>query len=406
MRVLGAVGFGLGLIALATIVALTPAGQRWNGDVRLFAHYASLTFSGDLGRTAFLSWYPPLALGPLTLPLAAGDGPAYVLALAAEMAAVATAGLLLLLRFADRLGGARRSATAFALLACAMAAVVAWRYDIVPAVVSLASLVALVSGGWLVAGLALGITAGLKVYAVVLAPLFVIWAWRVGGSGAALRLSAGLIAAGAVALGSYVFFPGASPAELLAFTASRPVQVESLPGAAIAALASIGIGTASLGYDAGAFNVSAPAADAALAVLKVLQPLVVVAVIGLGCAAIVRARSTPPRILLLACLAVLLSLVVTNRVISPQYLIWLFPFAALAGGKLRWLIGAAVLLTAVVFPWLYSALIDLQPMPLLLVVARNGLLLLAWIAAVVSLAQTLAVDWSAEPVHPIASESG
>jgi hypothetical protein len=387
-------------------VALTPAGQRWNGDVRLFEHYARLAFTGDLGRTAFLSWYPPLALGPLALPLVAGGGPGYVLAMAAEMAAAATAGWLLLATHAERLGGATRSAAAYAVLMLPMAVVVAWRYDVVPAVVSLAAVVALTSGAWLVAGVALGIAAGLKVYALVLAPLLGVWAWRAGGRRAGVRFAAGLAVVGAAALGLYLLFPGASPTELLAFTASRPVHVESLPGSLIAALASMGVGQAQLGYDAGAFNVSSPAAEAALVLLKVVQPPVLIGVVVLAGVVILRRPASRPRILLVACLAVLLSLVVTNRVISPQYLIWLFPFAALVGGWHRWLLGTAALLTAIVFPWLYSGVISLDPVPMLLILARNLVLLLAWVVSVTTLWRALDDDSTSDSPARIPARSG
>ena len=183
-------------------------------------------------------------------------------------------------------------------------------------------------------------------------------------------------------MGAYLLFPGSSPFELLAFTANRPLHVETLPGAAIALLAGLGVGTASLTYDSGSFNVIAPAAAPAIDALRIVQPLLLLGTLVISGAAIVRGEHPSPRVLVTACVASLLALIISNRVLSPQYLIWLLPFMALLAGRLRWLLVGAVALTAIVFPWLYSALIEGQPLPLLLVLLRNVLLVAAWVAAV------------------------
>ena len=381
-----AAGLTLAILLLATVLAFTPAVQRWNGDIRLFEHYAGLTFSGYLGQTAFLSWYPPFALVPLGLPLLAGTGPMYVLALAAEMSLVAGAGLLVLRRLGERLGASSASGATYAALTLALAVIVAWRYDILPAVVSLAALAWLASGWWLLAGAAVGAAAGLKIYAAVLVPVFVLWALRRAGPGAASQVAVGAGLAGLLAIGAYLLFPGASPFELLAFTAARPLHVESLPGSLIALLGSLGIGSMSLTWDSGSFNVITPGAGPAIDALRVAQPIILVVTLTVTGLAIARRVEPSPQLLVIACAAILLALVVSNRVLSPQYMIWLIPFAALARGRLRWLLFGAMALTAIVFPWLYSALVDGQPLPLLLVVIRNALLLGAWVAAAGALA--------------------
>lgn len=375
---LSAIALGLGVLLLAALLAITPAVQRWNGDIRLFEHYAGLTFSGHLGRTAFLSWYPPFSLVPLGLPLLAGSGPAYVFALAAEMAVVAGVGLLLLRRFGERLGAAAGAGAAYAALVLAMAVVVAWRYDIVASVAGLAALAALVSRRWTIAGVLIGISAGLKIYALLLVPLLVLWAWRYAGRTQAARMVVAVGVVGVVAVGAYLLFPGSSPFELLAFTSTRPLHVESLSGALIALVTSVGGGTVSLAYDSGSFNVVSPAAAPAIDVLRIAQPAVLAGTLFVAGLAIW--RNAAARQLVVACAAVLLALIVTNRVLSPQYLLWLLPFAALAGGWARWLLAAALTVTALIFPWFYSSLIVGDSLPLALVAARNGLLVAAWVA--------------------------
>ena len=79
--------------------------------------------------------------------------------------------------------------------------------------------------------------------------------------------------------------------------------------------------------------------------------------------------------------ATLLAVVTTNKVLSPQYLIWLLPFVPLLSRWPRVLMIAAAALTAVEFPFLYDGLRGLDAGPVLLVNLRNGLLIatLVWL---------------------------
>jgi hypothetical protein len=80
-------------------------------------------------------------------------------------------------------------------------------------------------------------------------------------------------------------------------------------------------------------------------------------------------------------LAALLAFVVTNKVLSPQYLVWLLPFAPLLPLRKAALALGAVLLTIVIFPYNYAPLVNMRPGMILLLNARNAMLvaLLLWI---------------------------
>ena len=224
----------------------------------------------------------------------------------------------------------------------------------------------------------------LKLYAVVIAPLLVLHAWRAGGTAAALR--AGVVGAlvGAASVAAYALFPGSSPLELLTFTASRPLHLESVPGTVIAALAVVGVTVVDIELSFGSFNVIGSAADGSLAALRVLQPLVLATSLGVGAYAI-RRRPLEADTVALAWMATLLGLVVANRVVSPQYLLWVLPLIPLTRGRVRWAMVGAIVLGAVIFPWLYSPLLQLEPMPVMLALLRNLLLIVAWAAAVTQL---------------------
>ena len=383
----GAVSLAVAVIVASTILALFPVVQRWNGDVRLFENYAGLIFSGGLGDTPFLSWYPPLALVPLAVPLLAGGGGAYTFLLGVEMAAVASGGGILLsgLRAIDR--ERLRVIATYGALVLAATTLVAWRYDIVPAVLTLATLWATSRRRWSTAGVTLGLAAGLKLYAAILAPLLVLHAWRSGGSGAALRVGIAGVAIGAASVAAYALFPGSSPLDLLSFTARRPLHLEAVPGSVIAALGSIGAMTADVEFNFGSFNLTGSAADAALSLLRIAQPIVLATSLGVGAYAIWRRGTTVDAegTLVLAWMAALLGLFISNRVLSPQYLVWILPMVPLATGRLMPILAAAIILTVVIFPWLYSSLLALDPLPVFLLLGRNGLLIAGWTVVILRL---------------------
>lgn len=380
--------FGLVLLVVAVSLSQLPTAQRWSGDVRIFEHYAGLTFSGDLGRTPFLSWYPPAALVPVGLPLLAGGGPAYVLAIITEMTLVATVGLAALRGHASAWTEAA-TPWLFALLCVVCVPLFAWRYDLVPAVLTLGGVVLLVVRRWGWAGVALGLAAGLKLYAAPLGVVAVAWAWRHGGARGARSAAIGFIGTGIACAAAYLLFPPASPLDLLAFTAARPLHVESAPGSIIGLAAALGGPAAELRYTSGSFNLVSPLAEPALGAARLLQPVIVGATLLAAVAAIARDRLPAPRLLVSAALAALLALIVSNKVLSPQYVVWILPLVPLTGGWLRGTLVAAILATAITFPWLYGGVVMLEAGPMSLIVIRNALLLAAWVIAVAALIRSI-----------------
>jgi hypothetical protein len=93
------------------------------------------------------------------------------------------------------------------------------------------------------------------------------------------------------------------------------------------------------------------------------------------------ARRPDPRDLVSCGFAALLAFVALGKVFSPQYVIWLAPFAALAwvwGRRaVALLTGAAIVLTHVEFPSRYFDLINERTDVIVIVAARNAVLLAA-----------------------------
>lgn len=77
-----------------------------------------------------------------------------------------------------------------------------------------------------------------------------------------------------------------------------------------------------------------------------------------------------------AAVAILLTLLVTNKVLSPQYMIWLLPFAAPLRRQHAYLVVLATLLTLIIFPLNYDRLIALEPALIVTLNLRNSVLVL------------------------------
>ncbi|MDP9384519.1 MAG: hypothetical protein M3P50_04690, partial [Actinomycetota bacterium] len=91
--------------------------------------------------------------------------------------------------------------------------------------------------------------------------------------------------------------------------------------------------------------------------------------------------------LLLACLAGVLAFVAVGKVLSPQFLIWVAPFAVVSGTRLPAALAvAAIPLTQLEFPVRYFDLVGGDPAVVALVGVRNGLLLAALSLALARLA--------------------
>jgi len=184
----------------------------------------------------------------------------------------------------------------------------------------------------------------------------------------------------------------------LAFQQARGLQVESVAATPFMVARAFGIGPPPV-YQYGAMEVVTAGRDVAVAVCTAGEALVLV----LFAAAALRAwRRPPPAAGPQAAgpptagqagadraLALVLGLMVTSRVLSPQYLLWALGLAAtaVAMGSRRQRTTAVLLLVAaaashLVYPVLYGGVLSGRPLPTGVLVARNLLLIAATVSAV------------------------
>jgi uncharacterized membrane protein len=303
--------------------------------------------------------YPPGALPVFALPSFLGDYPS---SFAWLMAACGVALIVVV-------AAIRREAAFYVAFAPVLAgSLILSRFDLWPALLTVAALAALLRENHRLGWTLLGAAVAAKLWPLVLVPLALVWSARRGRASAPL---AGL-AVVAVAFVPFVILAPHGVWASLSGQASRPLQIESL-GAAI--LATFGHPTVTTTH--GSQNVSGHGAVAATFAL-----LQIAALVGLWIA-FARGPATRERFLRYAA-ACACAFIAFGKVLSPQFLIWLIPLVPLVYGRrgvaAGALLTAALVLTQVWFPqryWDYAG-----PLHLAWVVLLRDLVLVALLVVV------------------------
>jgi hypothetical protein len=409
-----AVGHAVGVVPLA-VTYLVDGYASLPHDLRIYAEWGAALVAGDGLPAGDGRWqYPPGAALLLAVPAAlerlAGIG--YPVGFVAGMLAVDAAVTAVLL--------SRRSASAAGLWAVggwAVGQVMFTRFDVVPAGLAVLALLAATNRKWVSAGAVLGAGALVKVWPVLLLPAFG-YRRRPGGderddgnghgdgNGEVptrirdVRALAGGIAAAAAGLAALLAATGwwRDVGSFLGAQQARGLQLEAVPATPFVFARLFGVGEAPA-YEFGSMQFSSGAAQAVATACSLAGVgLVVAATVwwwGMGRTS--RSSAADRALILLALV------VVTARVLSPQYLIWLLAVAAcrpapwacpdpapttgpapttdtcaVAGraGARRpaVLLLTAALLSQLVYPMTYDGLVAGEILPSVLLVARNGVL--------------------------------
>ncbi len=365
---------------VASFLCLLPAmDARMQGDVRLYQSVANDLFDGKLPYRDRVVEYPPYAIPLFVLPRLFGEEN-YLEAFVA-LALLADWGIKLMLFNA----GLKHSKGARSLLPllvyCASVAFLRYfflqRYDVFPALICLAAVLLFCSRRFALSGLAIAAGIGVKLYPAVFVPgLFVLAARQGGGRRFLVGLVAGLLPL--VPLGFIV--PWWRFAE---FHAVRGLQVESLYASVLWLGNLLGLAPVSWEYTQKWYEVAGPAATAVLPWAREIFLLAVLFSTVIAVWNATRLGETSPALLARLLLVPLLGFVAFNQVLSPQFMIWLLPLAALASldGD-RWIalaLTTAALLTPLIYPSLtgnYASGLNL--IETIILVLRNFALLGVW----------------------------
>jgi hypothetical protein len=313
--------------------------------------------------------YPPLTIAIFSLALLA-PLVYYQFAFALWMALTAVFIYWLLLRY-----GPRGAALTFAFYALVGAwATAEGRFDMVPAAITLLCIIAAERKHWTAAYIALAIAVLFKIYPILFFPALFIaeqryaqrfidppemmtiksapahlwrtlrgfrrWQWK----HTAIFFSMIIVITGLFAL---LDFQNAISSQFSYFL-NRPIQIESTAANILWAARYLGF-SAKMVYTFGSLNIIS-ALDTPVGLLFDIAFVA-------GCVYVVLQQWRGKMDMVQACITLLLLFIVTGKVFSPQYLIWIMPLLAYAC-PLDWFLfpywGFLSLLTTIIYPYLYT----------------------------------------------------
>ena len=281
--------------------------------------------------------YPPGALAVFSLPSFAGS---YASSFAWLMAACGVALVLVV-------GRVRTGAAFYVALAPLLAgSLILSRFDLWPALLTTAALLAFLRDrdglGWTL----LGAAVAAKLWPLVVVPLAIVWSVRRGHTRAPF---AGLAVVAAIFLPFAVIAPHGLWTSITG-QLSRPLQIESLGAAFFTTFGDPRIVTSH-----GSQNIAGHGAVGAISAL--LQ----VALLAWLWIAFARGPATRDRLIRFVAAAVCI-FVAFGKVLSPQFLLWLIPLVPLVVGRrglaALGLLTTALVLTQIWFPERYWAYVD------------------------------------------------
>lgn len=369
----------------AMFVVVGLVGGPVTGDVRYYARSLhSMFYGGSLGST--LKEYPVPVLGIMVPQFLIGalSTVAFAFLFVASMLAVDA----IFTAFLWRMTGRRLSpAVAFWLLFLpAVGGLAYFRFDLVPAVLTCAAVLAMVRRPrW--TGVLTGVGTALKLWPVVLLPVFLLRRTGRATVLVAFAVTAGVLAGVSLAVGGYGRL--VSP---IHWQAARGLQIESVPATPLM-IARIFHPHEIWQVHTSAYKATELFGAGVHAMAVASTALTVVALLVLTWLWL-RCRRAPELTtlawLILTAAAVL---TVTNKTLSPQYILWLGgPVAALfvlapadsAVRRIARVLIALSVCTQLIYPIWYGRLVNvgwaIVPMTMLLTVRNVLLCWLAWLA--------------------------
>ncbi|MGO3650257.1 glycosyltransferase 87 family protein [Agrococcus casei] len=226
-------------------------------------------------------------------------------------------------------------------------------------------------------------------------------------------LGAGLAVSVPVVLVSLLMGSGANVLSFFSQQGSRGLQVESVGATPYLWMSARGDAKVYFDQDILTYQVDGAGVEIVSALLTPLLAVAVAVILVFGWLA--NRRGVAPHTVLARMLfALVMALIVFNKVGSPQFVMWLIP-VAIALAAVSWqrhylelaMIAAVAFFTQLVYPWAYGAVLDASGFGLLLISGRNALEVILLVVAVISLARASVVKTPAaeSAVSPEAAEA-
>ena len=361
-------------------------------DVSLYLSYGSRIVEGQLPHRNFLVEYPLLACLWFWLPsLITRSFLPYAATFACLMLLANGAIVMLVARQVTLESGieeAGRRCGWYTICFAVLCPLTIARFDTAPAAITLASAILWGSGRVHAAGAGFALGTLTKLF-----PALGAVPWMIAGPGRKRGILAFCCTA-ALGIAAWALLTGEGVVASIRYHTERGIEIESVYAGSLWLLSKATGGAAAQSVDHGARGLLAAGAGAAALAAPWLQAALVLGTIlaGARMAPLNWTRFSP---------AILLAFVVSGKVLSPQYLIWLLPYFALMDERLgircrRGFLVACVL-TSSVYPWTFAGLMRFNTLPWLLLNLRNAVLVWLLIILVAGIRSTAAPLTNREP---------
>ena len=391
-------------VALLGLTLLLPwmhfADTTVPSDVGRYRLFAEAILDGHTPYRDFFMEYPPGELPAFLAPEVAGRGfDSYAVMFQILAFGLTVATLIATAVAAARLG--RRKAqlvgtTAFVAFSPALLGAVCYlRSDIWPTLLSTLAVVTMLARRDRTSAALLGVGAATKLYPALLLPLLVARSAQRHGRAAVTKVVATFAIAFSTIVGPFAILAPGGVGFSFRTQLTRALEIESLGGSILLAAHRVDLyqPTIHAGLSYELLGTGARIVGAAQTLLLAVLLLVIWVVF-------YRSTRDDSR-LMLAIAATIASLVALDKVLSPQYLVWLIPPVALVGRRVgaigRGLLATAMVLTLTYFPGRFRDLRLLGPTAWI-VLARNAIL----IVLVAVLVQALCFDHANDQTAPSA----
>lgn len=377
---------GVGLLVLMGGVTLWLCSERGTmSDLKLYYSYASFIVQGKIPYRDFPVEYPPLALVPILLPqlmnlITSFSFIGYLFFFTVQsLLIVYGIGVLIfkLTEIQNLPKSPLKTALLYGFLVVGNLPFLLWRYDAFPTFLTLLALWLTLTRRPALAGIALGFGIAAKLYPVLLIPSFVIYYWVQKQNFLAIKFLSGATIA---PLAIFLLFSPVGLENLsyfLSYHQFRGIQIESLASGLLLIGHLLQWIRLEVVLNYGAFHLQHPWGEA---VIRGFIFAFLIGYVAIGISYFKQANFLEKRSihllnqsLIIYILITLLLFILTNKVFSPQYLVWLLPFVVLLPDKYIALFAALSLITFLIYPASYGWLIGLNPVSVLLLNCRNFL---------------------------------
>ncbi|MBU1662299.1 MAG: DUF2029 domain-containing protein [Chloroflexi bacterium] len=384
---------GLAIISLFAYELYTD----WHDDsIEIYFEYSTQFLNGEIPYRDYDMEYPPLALLAFCIPhwLAFGQEVSlhqyiklYLLENILFSLAIASTILFLMPRWQPQ---ARERVKPIAILTVALiicAPLLPWRYDLFPALLTFLALYFFIAGIPTITGFCIGIAVAAKLYPLFIIPIFGIFLIVNKDTRSLKRFILGGILSVLPLIPFFVLSPNWLNL-FLSYHQHRGLEIESLFGGLILIGQVLGLGLeygpAKVVSNYGAFHLVSPYVNIAIRwipyVVMFSSAIVFASCFGHFSKERNRYGLIPTDSLVAYIVITLLTFIATNKVFSPQYIIWVLPFVPLLRFRYASLLIVIFSLTIMIFPIGFKLLLDIHLLGVLLLNLRNGLLvsLILW----------------------------